>query len=106
VQRYRLLRSWFVQTETWKAEDPFYDQKISTFRHSSKSIYRKIVSFFPLTAADRSIEIASTIHALGDRKESLKADPESLKVLFNEMIQMCRWCVHANLNIGIVSNLM
>ena len=31
------------------------------------------------------------MHELGTNPEAVKADPEKLKVLFNEMIQMCLW---------------
>jgi len=31
------------------------------------------------------------MHELGANPEAVKADPEKLKVLFNEMIQMCLW---------------
>ena len=41
ASRYRLLRSYFVQTEHWRSYDPFYDQKVKTFQQSCKSIFRK-----------------------------------------------------------------
>ncbi|KIM37931.1 hypothetical protein M413DRAFT_448192 [Hebeloma cylindrosporum] len=72
---YRLLRAFFVLTEHWKSEDPFYEQKVNTFRQSGTSI----------------LHIATTMHELGSNRETVKADPEKLKVLFNEMIQMCLW---------------
>ena len=31
------------------------------------------------------------MHELGANPEAVKADPEKLKVLFNEVIQMCLW---------------
>ena len=37
--RYRLLRSYFVQTQHWGSRDPFYVQKIKTFQHSATSIF-------------------------------------------------------------------
>ncbi|KAF8961610.1 hypothetical protein BDZ97DRAFT_1664024 [Flammula alnicola] len=72
---YRLLRSFFMQTDSWKEEDPFYEQKMRTFKQSRKSI----------------LQIATTMHELGTDEEDIKSDPEKLKVLFNEMIQMCLW---------------
>ncbi|KAF4611422.1 hypothetical protein D9613_003784 [Agrocybe pediades] len=36
-------------------------------------------------------EIATTIHELQGTSEEIKSDPTKLKVLFNEMIQMCLW---------------
>lgn len=38
--RYRLIRSFFVQTKHWKDYDPFLAQKEATFQKSSKAIYR------------------------------------------------------------------
>jgi len=72
---YRLLRSYFVQTEHWKSYDPFYDQKMKTFQQSGKSIFH----------------IATTMHEIGVIEKDIQSDPENLKVLFNEMIQMCLW---------------
>ncbi|KAF8870637.1 hypothetical protein CPB84DRAFT_1692902 [Gymnopilus junonius] len=72
---YRLLRSHFVQTEHWKSYDPFYDQKMNTFQQSGKSIFH----------------IATTMHEIGVGGDDIQSDPEILKVLFNEMIQMCLW---------------
>ncbi|KDR74116.1 hypothetical protein GALMADRAFT_71559, partial [Galerina marginata CBS 339.88] len=72
---YRLLRSFFVQSKHWKFQDPFYEQKMKTFKQSSNSIFH----------------IATTMHELGIGGEGIKSDPEKLKVLFNEMIQMCLW---------------
>ena len=37
--------------------------------------------------------IATTMHELRANPEAVKADPEKLKILFNEMIQMCLWYV-------------
>lgn len=36
-------------------------------------------------------EISTTMHGLDSEKEELISDPEKLKILFNEMIQMCLW---------------
>jgi damage-control phosphatase, subfamily III len=36
-------------------------------------------------------EISTTMHGLDSDKEELRSDPEKLKILFNEMIQMCLW---------------
>lgn len=39
---YRLLRSYFVQTQHWRSRDPFYEQKIRTFQQSGTSILSRI----------------------------------------------------------------
>ncbi|TFK37640.1 hypothetical protein BDQ12DRAFT_685038 [Crucibulum laeve] len=72
---YRLLRSFFVQTEHWRSHDPFFDQKIKTFQQSRTSI----------------LQIATTMHELEEDKDIFASDPEKLGVLFTEMIQMCLW---------------
>ncbi|KAI0759122.1 DUF89 domain-containing protein [Fomes fomentarius] len=72
---YRLVRSLFVQTKHWKDYDPFLSQKEATFQKSSKAIY----------------QLATTMHELERDKQSLASDPENLKVIFKEMIQMCLW---------------
>ncbi|OSD03671.1 DUF89-domain-containing protein [Trametes coccinea BRFM310] len=72
---YRLIRSFFVQTKHWKDYDPFLSQKEATFQKSSKAIY----------------QLATTMHELEQDKETLASDPENLKVIFKEMIQMCLW---------------
>ncbi|CAA7262587.1 unnamed protein product [Cyclocybe aegerita] len=72
---YRLLRSFFVQTDHWASIDPFQEQKMKTFAQSGKAIY----------------QIATTMHELEVDRAALRADPEKLGVLFNEMIQMCLW---------------
>ncbi|RDX41169.1 DUF89 domain-containing protein [Lentinus brumalis] len=72
---YRLVRSFFVQTKYWKDYDPFLQQKEATFQKSSKAIY----------------QLATTMHELEGDKDSLVSDPDNLKVIFKEMIQMCLW---------------
>ncbi|KAI0656671.1 DUF89 domain-containing protein [Cubamyces menziesii] len=72
---YRLIRSFFVQTKHWKDYDPFLSQKEATFQKSSKAIY----------------QLATTMHELEEDKETLASDPNNLKVIFKEMIQMCLW---------------
>ncbi|KAI0632878.1 DUF89 domain-containing protein [Trametes polyzona] len=72
---YRLIRSFFVQTKRWKDYDPFLAQKEATFQKSSKAIY----------------QLATTMHELEQDKETLASDPDNLKVIFKEMIQMCLW---------------
>ncbi|KAI9068826.1 DUF89 domain-containing protein [Trametes sanguinea] len=72
---YRLIRSFFVQTKYWKDYDPFLSQKEATFQKSSKAIY----------------QLATTMHELEQDKKTLASDPENLKVIFKEMIQMCLW---------------
>ncbi|KAI0668847.1 DUF89 domain-containing protein [Trametes maxima] len=72
---YRLIRSFFVQTKLWKDYDPFLVQKEATFQKSSKAIY----------------QLATTMHELEKDKATLATDPDNLKVIFKEMIQMCLW---------------
>ena len=41
---------------------------------------------------DALLEIATTMHELGTAgKDGIESDPEKLKVLFTEMVQMCLW---------------
>ena len=80
-----------MQTEGWKDADPFYEQKMKTFKHSSKSVIRKLrwsAKIFIVTAFS---ELATMIQVLESEKETIRSNPETLKVLFNEMIQMCLW---------------
>ncbi|THU93833.1 DUF89 domain-containing protein [Dendrothele bispora CBS 962.96] len=72
---YRFLRSMFTQTKHWHDYDPFGHQKLDVFRKSGNSIYR----------------IATMMHELGKEKSMIEANPENLKVFFQEMIQMCLW---------------
>ncbi|KZT05259.1 DUF89-domain-containing protein [Laetiporus sulphureus 93-53] len=72
---YRLLRSYFTQTQHWRAHDPFLSQKEETFRKSSKAIF----------------QMATTMHELEEDKDKLVSEPADLKVIFGEMIQMCLW---------------
>ncbi|KAJ3729202.1 DUF89 domain-containing protein [Lentinula guzmanii] len=72
---YRLLRSYFVQTTHWKDYDPFHAQKLDVFAKSGASIYG----------------IAKIMHELESEKGALESDPSTLKVFFQEMIQMCLW---------------
>ncbi|KAI0717732.1 hypothetical protein C8T65DRAFT_640596 [Cerioporus squamosus] len=72
---YRLVRSFFAQKRYWKDYDPFLQQKEATFQKSSKAIY----------------QLATTMHELEGDKDSLASDPDNLKVIFKEMIQMCLW---------------
>jgi len=91
--RYRLLRSYFVQTQHWTFRDPFYEQKIRTFQHSGTPILSRISvhSYLILSELIYFIEISTTMHGLEIDKQVIRSDPEKLKVLFNEMIQMCLW---------------
>ncbi|KAJ7239980.1 DUF89 domain-containing protein [Mycena haematopus] len=73
--RYRLLRSYFVQTTKWSSFDPFASQKVETFKQSGKAIY----------------QIATSMRELQEEHAKLESDSESLGVLFKEMIQMCLW---------------
>ncbi|KAM5532692.1 hypothetical protein V8D89_013661 [Ganoderma adspersum] len=72
---YRLIRSFFVQTKYWKDYDPFLQQKEATFQKSSRAIYA----------------LATTMHELERDKATLASNPDNLKVIFKEMIQMCLW---------------
>ncbi|KIY46469.1 DUF89 domain-containing protein [Fistulina hepatica ATCC 64428] len=79
---YRLLRSYFVQTEHWSAYDPFFAQKLDTFRGSAAVVLRASAMYFLL---------ASTLQEIGNEKDLLSNGAEKLKILFEEMIQMCLW---------------
>lgn len=89
------MRSFLNQTEHWKSHDPFVVQKVQTFRQSGASILREWYCFFGINInkSDVYLEIANTIHELEVDKDLLRSDPEKLRVLFTEMIQMCLWCV-------------
>ena len=39
------------------------------------------------------VELATTMHELERDKAKLAADPQSLNVIFKQMIQMCLWYV-------------
>lgn len=72
---YRLIRSFFAQTEHWGSYDPFKKQKVKTFQQSGASI----------------LQIASSVYELDAVEDELKSDPQKLEVLFTEMMQMCLW---------------
>ncbi|KAK7035393.1 Hairy/enhancer-of-split with YRPW motif protein 2 [Paramarasmius palmivorus] len=72
---YRLLRSFFKQTEHWRDYDPFFSQKVDVFQKSGPSIYR----------------IGTTMNELEAAKQSIESDPNNIAVFFQEMIQMCLW---------------
>lgn len=94
--RYRLIRSCFAQTEHWISYDPFFTQKMDTFKNSRTAIYRKLswvicLSYFTYTLIFPFLEISTTMHELDSNKSALESDPDKLEVLFKEMIQMCLW---------------
>ncbi|KAF8343221.1 DUF89 domain-containing protein [Amanita rubescens] len=72
---YRLIRSFFSQTKYWNQHDPFFAQKMKTFKQSGNSI----------------LQIATTMHEIEIGKHSLDEDPKKLGILFREMIQMDLW---------------
>ncbi|EPQ55777.1 DUF89-domain-containing protein [Gloeophyllum trabeum ATCC 11539] len=72
---YRLLRSYFSTTKHWAQFDPFQKQKLDTFKQSGDACY----------------QLATTLAELESEKAALAADPDKLKVLFGEMLQMCLW---------------
>ena len=82
-----------MQTKHWKDYDPFLSQKEATFQKSSKAIYRTCTSSTRIHWNDikRYLELATTMHELEEDKETLASDPNNLKVIFKEMIQMCLW---------------
>lgn len=95
--RYRLLRSFFVQTTNWSSFDPFSSQKAETFKQSGKAIYRAqylnvLLVGFNIPPA----EIATTMHELQEERAKLELDSDKLGVLFKEMIQMCLWLIPFN----------
>ncbi|KAF8486937.1 DUF89 domain-containing protein [Russula ochroleuca] len=72
---YRLLRSLFATSEHWKLFDPFFAQKLYTYKGSGTAVHR----------------LAVTLAELESEKHIIANDPEKLKVLFHEMAQMCLW---------------
>ncbi|KZT24930.1 DUF89 domain-containing protein [Neolentinus lepideus HHB14362 ss-1] len=72
---YRLLRSYFSTTKHWKQFDPFYKQKLDTFKKSGDACY----------------QLATTMAEFESEKDVLASDPDKLKVVFGEMVQMCLW---------------
>ncbi|TFK47253.1 DUF89 domain-containing protein [Heliocybe sulcata] len=72
---YRLLRSYFSTTKHWKQFDPFYKQKLDTFKKSGDACY----------------QLATTFTEFESEKDVLASDLEKLKVVFGEMVQMCLW---------------
>ena len=95
--RYRLLRSLFAASEHWNLFDPYFAQKLHTYKASGTAVHRRNTLPFPpcdrLTDRQR-IELAVTLAELESEKHIIANDPEKLKVLFHEMTQMCLWCVH------------
>ena len=94
---YRLIRSFFVQTKHWKYYDPFLSQKEATFQKSSRAIYREShcqnACVSPTLINIFHVELATTMHELERDNDTLASDPDNLKVIFKEMIQMCLWYV-------------
>jgi len=72
---YRLLRSLFATSKHWKSFDPFFAQKLYTYKASGTAVHR----------------LAVTLSELESEKHIVVNDPEKLKVLFLEMTQMCLW---------------
>ncbi|KAF8630307.1 hypothetical protein AX15_003000 [Amanita polypyramis BW_CC] len=72
---YRHLRSIFTLTNHWKDHDPFFSQKMKTFKQSGNSI----------------LQIATTMHEMEIGKDAIDADPDKIGILFREMVQMCLW---------------
>ena len=96
--RYRLLRSLFATSEHWKLFDPYFAQKLHTYKASGTAVHR--MNTLPLPPCDRladrqRIELAVTLAELEAEKHIIANDPEKLKVLFHEMTQMCLWCVYS-----------
>ncbi|KAF8890624.1 hypothetical protein BD779DRAFT_1516098 [Infundibulicybe gibba] len=72
---YRLLRSFFAETEYWSNHDPFLPQKMSTFQQSKASIYQIATMMMELDA--------------GGVERTLS--PQQTDILAKEMIQLCLW---------------
>ncbi|PFH47770.1 hypothetical protein AMATHDRAFT_151339 [Amanita thiersii Skay4041] len=86
---YRLIRSFFAQTEHWNQKDPFFAQKVKMFKQSGNSI----------------LQIATTVHEMESLKASLMTDPDKLSVLFREMLQMCLWYVMSRSDLSLLTHL-
>ncbi|KAK0478781.1 DUF89 domain-containing protein [Armillaria novae-zelandiae] len=72
---YRLLWSFLLQTTHWRRFDPFRAQKTDAFQKSGVAIYK----------------IATIIYELDHEKKTAEKNVDTLKVLFQEMVQMCLW---------------
>lgn len=64
---------------------------MKTFKHSSKSVIRKFRRFAEIFVVTTFSELATMMQDLEAEKETILSNPETLKVLFHEMIQMCLW---------------
>lgn len=98
--RYRLIRSYFLQTKYWRQHDPFLLLKEDTFKKSSVAIESTsliiVYDMFQTSSCCRSdilfnLELGNTMHELKADKDELSSDPAKLLVLFQEMVQICLW---------------
>lgn len=84
---YRLIWSFLLQTTHWRQYDPFRAQKIDAFQKSGVAIYK----------------IATIIYELDHEKKNVDENVDSLKVLFQEMVQMCLW--GNSIDLSLLTNL-
>jgi hypothetical protein len=94
---YRLLRSLFATSEHWKLFDPFFAQKLYTYKGSGTAVHRMnnlpsppVIGWL-IVKRHFAVGLAVTLAELESEKHIIANDPEKLKVLFHEMAQMCLW---------------
>jgi hypothetical protein len=82
--------------------DPFFAQKLNTYKASGTAVHRmNTLPFFPndkpiYCQRHVGVGLALTLAELESEKNIVANDPEKLKVLFQEMTQMCLWCVSSS----------
>ncbi|KAG7447265.1 DUF89 domain-containing protein [Guyanagaster necrorhizus] len=92
---YRLIWSFLLQTTHWRRYDPFRAQKIDAFQKSGVAIYSWV--------AQLNTEIATIIHELDHAKKNIEENVDNLRVLFQEMVQMCLW--GNSIDLSLLTNL-
>jgi damage-control phosphatase, subfamily III len=91
---YRVLRSFFSETQYWRNHDPFFALKMDALKKSRTSIYRSYqLTNLQLHCSFGYQEIATTMHELEQSKSLLTSDPDKMRVLFKEITQICLWSV-------------
>ncbi|KAK0213532.1 DUF89 domain-containing protein [Armillaria fumosa] len=80
---YRLLWSFLLQTTHWRQFDPFRAQKTDAFQKSGVAIFSWV--------SESDTEIATIVCELDHEKKTVEQNADTLKVLFQEMLQMCLW---------------
>ncbi|KAK0200981.1 DUF89 domain-containing protein [Desarmillaria ectypa] len=96
---YRLIWSFLLQTAHWRRYDPFRAQKIDAFQKSGVAIYSDSESW----VIQWNAEIATIIYELDHEKKNIEENVDNLKVLFQEMMQMCLW--GNSIDLSLLTNL-